>query len=102
VRYSVGSFAIVPKPLAVYRITPGSLSSNAIRYFTVRTSMVEIRCLYGTAGVSRYFWRRRYSPSCITTRRSHCARRGRSLIFNSSLGALRLAVSMERDADDEV
>jgi glycosyltransferase involved in cell wall biosynthesis len=59
VRYSVGSFAIVPKPLAVYRITPGSLSSNAIRYFTVRTSMVEIRCLYGTAGVSRYFWRRK-------------------------------------------
>ena len=52
-------FAAVPKPLAVYRRVAGSLSSNAMRYFNVRSYLIESRCLYGTAGVSRYLWRRR-------------------------------------------
>jgi len=60
-RYTVESFATVPEPLAVYQITPGSLSSNAMRMFDARTRLIERRCLYGTGGLSRYLWRRRIS-----------------------------------------
>jgi len=58
-RYSVKSVAAVPEPLAVYRTTPGSLSSNAMRLFEAKAGIIERRCLYGVSGPSRYFWRRR-------------------------------------------
>jgi glycosyltransferase involved in cell wall biosynthesis len=60
-RYSVGLFASVPAPLAVYRMTPGSLSSNAMRMCEARAALVETRCLYGTSGLSRRVLRRRIS-----------------------------------------
>lgn len=60
-RYSVELFAAVPEPFAVYRTTPGSLSSNAMLMFKLRARLIERRCLYGTAGISRYLWRRRIS-----------------------------------------
>jgi len=58
-RYSVESVAAVPEPLAVYRTTPGSLSSNAMRLFEAKAGIIERRCLYGVSGPSRCFWRRR-------------------------------------------
>lgn len=60
-RFSIKSFAAVSRPLAVYQVTVGSLSSNAMRMFKAKTNIVEGRCLYGTAGLSRYLWRRRIS-----------------------------------------
>lgn len=59
--YSTAVFAAVPEPLAVYRITPGSLSSDAMRMFKARFGLIEGRCLYGMTGVSRRSWRRRVS-----------------------------------------
>jgi glycosyltransferase involved in cell wall biosynthesis len=58
-RYSVALFAAVPERVAVYRTTPGSISSNAMRMHTARTGLIAKRCLYGTAGMSRYLLRRR-------------------------------------------
>jgi glycosyltransferase involved in cell wall biosynthesis len=60
-RYTVKSFAVVPDFLAVYQITPGSLSSNAMRMFNAGAILRNNQCLYGTAGLSRYLWRRRIS-----------------------------------------
>jgi len=59
VRYPVVLFAAIPEPLAVYRITPGSISSSAMRMFKAYLGLVEGRCLYGTSGVSRRLLRRR-------------------------------------------
>jgi GT2 family glycosyltransferase len=58
-RYSVELFAAVPESLAVYRMTPGSLSFYAMRLFTARAARIDERCLYGTSGVSRRLLRRR-------------------------------------------
>lgn len=58
-KYSVAMFAAVPEPLAVYRTTPGSLSSNAMRLFKAKAGLIENRCLMGTSGLSRRVWRRR-------------------------------------------
>ena len=58
-RYSVRRFAAVSQPLAVYRSTPGSISSNAMRMFKARTQLLEDSCLFGTSGLSRQVWRRR-------------------------------------------
>ena len=60
-RYSVQAIAAVPEPLAVYRTTPGSLSSNTMRMFKAKAGMIDGRCLYGTTCVSRRLWRRRVS-----------------------------------------
>ena len=56
-RYSVKTFACVPKVLAVYRRVPESNGSNAMRYFHARSQMLEKVCLQGTAGPSRLLWR---------------------------------------------
>ena len=58
-RYSPRSFAAVPEPLAIYRITPGSLSSNAMRMYKGRSRVVERRSLYGMTGLLRLSWRRK-------------------------------------------
>lgn len=60
-RYSVESFAAVPKPLLVYRRVAGSLSSSAMRYFRQRVPIIKSSCLLGTAGISRILWRWRIS-----------------------------------------
>lgn len=57
--YSVQSFDAVPQPLSVYRKVPGSLSSDAMRYFYQRIPLIESSCLLGTTGFSRMLWRRR-------------------------------------------
>jgi glycosyltransferase involved in cell wall biosynthesis len=59
VRYSVELFAAVPEPLVMYRRVAGSLSSNTMRYFHVRKSIIKSSCLFGTSGVSSVLWRRR-------------------------------------------
>jgi glycosyltransferase involved in cell wall biosynthesis len=59
--YSTARFDAVPEPLAVYRITPGSLSSNAMRMFKAKAALIECQCLHGTTGLSRYLLRRRIS-----------------------------------------
>jgi glycosyltransferase involved in cell wall biosynthesis len=59
--YSPQAFAAVPEPLTVYRVTPGSLSSNAMRMFKAKGGLLEGRCLYDTAGFSKHLWRRRIS-----------------------------------------
>lgn len=58
-RYSPKIFAAVPEPLAVYRTTPGSISSNAMRMFKAKEGLLEGRCLNGTAGISKHLWRRK-------------------------------------------
>jgi glycosyltransferase involved in cell wall biosynthesis len=58
-RYSLKSFAAVPEELAVYRVTPGSLSSSAMRMHKGRASLVESRCLQGLSGFARHLWRRK-------------------------------------------
>jgi glycosyltransferase involved in cell wall biosynthesis len=58
-RYSSSSFAAVPEELGVYRITPGSLSSIAMRTHQRRAALVETRCLQGLSGFRRRLWRRR-------------------------------------------
>jgi glycosyltransferase involved in cell wall biosynthesis len=60
-RYPVDRFAAVPEVLVKYRKVAGSLSSSAMRYFGVRISLLEKRCLFGTSGPSRFLWRRRIS-----------------------------------------
>lgn len=58
-RYSVRRFAAVTEPSAVYRMTPGSLSSNALRMFKERARLIEGSCLFGTNGLSKHVWRRK-------------------------------------------
>ena len=58
-RYSVDLFAAVPAELVVYRRVAGSLSFNTMRYFHVRKSIMNGSCLFGTAGIARFLWRRR-------------------------------------------
>ena len=58
-RYSTKVFAAVPIPLAIYRTTPGSLSSNAMRMYKGRSGVVERRSLYGMTGLLRGSWRRK-------------------------------------------
>ena len=60
-RYSPRAFAAVPEPLAVYRTTPGSLSSNAMRMYKARSGVAERRSLYGMTGALRRSWRRKVS-----------------------------------------
>lgn len=57
-RYSVQAFAAVPEPLTIYRVTPGSLSSDAERTFNRHASLMEKRLLDGTSGLPRVAWRR--------------------------------------------
>ena len=57
-RYSVRLFAAVPEQLAVYRMTAGSLSSDAMRMHQRRASLLDRRLLDGTSGLSRALWRR--------------------------------------------
>lgn len=58
-RYSVSLFALVPQPLAVYRLISGSLSSDPLRTFRARASFIEDRCLFGMTGLTRRVWRRK-------------------------------------------
>ena len=60
-RYSVDLFAAVPEQLAIYRRVAGSLSTNTMRYFHIRKSIMNSSCLFGTSGISRFLWRRRIS-----------------------------------------
>src|SRR4029077_12607357 len=57
-RYSIRAFAAVPEPLAIYRRTPGSQSSGAMRTFKRHALLLEKRLLDGTSGLSRMAWRR--------------------------------------------
>lgn len=59
--YSVDLFAAVPEQLAVYQRVAGSLSTNTMRYFHIRKSIMNSSCLFGTSGLSRFFWRRKIS-----------------------------------------
>lgn len=58
-RYSIKVFAGISEPLAVYRVTPGSLSSNSMRMYEARYGLLEKRCLYGMTGMLRRSWRRK-------------------------------------------
>jgi glycosyltransferase involved in cell wall biosynthesis len=57
--YSTKAFAAIPQPLAVYRASDGGLTANANRLFQTKASLVEKRCLYETAGLSKNLWRRK-------------------------------------------
>lgn len=58
-RFSTDSFAAIPEPLAAYRQTPGSVSSNAMGMYEGKASVIDNRSLYGTSGVARFLLRRR-------------------------------------------
>lgn len=58
-RFSTDVFAAIPEPLAAYRQTPGSVSSNAMGLFEGKEAVIDNRSLYRTSGVARTLLRRR-------------------------------------------
>lgn len=58
-RHGMSSFACVPEILAVYRLTPGSISLNAIPYYEDRCIAIERSALHGLSGWQRKMWRRK-------------------------------------------
>ena len=66
--YKTDRFAAVPESLVTYRRVAGSLSSSARRYYGIRESLKETRCLNGTSGSARVVWRLKISAfNCYDT-----------------------------------
>lgn len=58
-RFTSEGFAAVEKPLVLYCRTPGSLSSNPMRYFNLRHGIIEKQSLHRATGISKTLLRRR-------------------------------------------
>jgi glycosyltransferase involved in cell wall biosynthesis len=58
-RYTTAAFTGTEEPLAVYRRTPGSISTNAVPAFEAVKTLVENEILRGMGAMERSLWRRR-------------------------------------------
>ena len=58
-RYTTAAFRGIEEPLAVYRKTSDSFSTNAIPAFEAAESLVETQIVRGMRGFERSIWRRR-------------------------------------------
>jgi glycosyltransferase involved in cell wall biosynthesis len=58
-RYSTAAFRGIDEPLAVYRRTPGSISTRAIPAFEAAQKLVDSEIVRGMRGLERSIWRRR-------------------------------------------
>jgi glycosyltransferase involved in cell wall biosynthesis len=57
--HAKGPFAYIAEPLAVYRLSPGTMSTNADRMLQNFEAILESTLLNGLQGWSRILWRRR-------------------------------------------
>ena len=57
--YPCGRFAYQPEPLAVYRVAPGTMSTDSDRMLRNFEAILEPVLLMGLRGPSRWAWRRR-------------------------------------------
>jgi glycosyltransferase involved in cell wall biosynthesis len=57
--HAKGPFAYIAEPLAVYRLSPGTMSTNADRMLQNFEAILESTLLKGLQGWSRILWRRR-------------------------------------------
>lgn len=61
--YIRGPFAYIPEPLAVYRLSSGTMSTNADRMLNTFEAILESTLLTGLKGWPRILWRRRARSS---------------------------------------